>query len=282
MGTSPLQSLAPDIDPALPGRTAHGNVWVRYARVSDVVQGFYAVGTRKLDAAGGGFWSSVYTLASLSGIGNTNVDAVHMLSPGNLSVGGLALSQSAALSLLHYCMVQEPDLFTRHMAAPLHAVSAYIEPVNTQRMDAVLVDVYTGERLPARVLERAAKLWVERTSQLLRDALMDGVQLAWLQNFADALLDPATSAALEFIPCSAESVSPWRTRERRALQAIAVVVLLADLPAPAQSMLPQDARDALAALHDLCTRESNRIDARVARAVEVAPRVFGFKPPWHE
>lgn len=217
-----------------PGRTEDGAIWVRWANVGTYA-GWYAVGTRAPRQTGkqlpgkSDFWVRVYALAAE--VGNGNVDAVHAVGPGILSVGGLGVTAASgyAQALLKVCLEEQPSRWLECMAPVMFEARVLPAASSPEELEAAI-----------RGSKDREKLWVECCSHMLRDERFDAAQVKFLQRISADVLGPELVKQMGFTG----NPSPMWSHEQRALWALAVVVSLADTALATKvigdALLPED------------------------------------------
>jgi hypothetical protein len=193
-----------DLDQKAKPTTKQGDPWLRWANVGSY-SGWYAIGQRKPSYGDRlNFWEAVVTLATE--VGNGNLDAVHCIGPGILSIGGLGVTIASgyAQRLLADCLEAAPMRFMMEMGPVIHKSGAWLA---TARDGGTYLDAMSGgpvverEKLHQLVRrgggdagvwsasqKKMAKLWVEQTSRLLREPVLDQVQVAFCEKHIPKLL----------------------------------------------------------------------------------------------
>lgn len=212
-----------DLPGDAPGRTDHGDVWLRWANVGSYA-GWYAIGTRRPSAnKNSDFWTKVYALATAAG--NGTVDGVHAIGPGILSLGGLGVTAASgfAQALLGECLQDHPALWLRCMGPALIESGSYPLP------DPGVPGGWSFGLVPAEMVIRTnkdrARLWVLCCSHMLRDERFDDTQVRFLTRVGPKLLPQIVSHRLRF--SQVRDTWAW-SQEQQALWATALVLALAD------------------------------------------------------
>lgn len=212
-----------DLPSDAPGRTEHGDVWLRWANVGSYA-GWYAIGTRRPTAnKNSDFWTKVYALSAA--VGNGTVDGVHAIGPGILSLGGLGVTAASGMAqaLLGECLLDHPARWLQHMGPAIVESAAYPLP------DPDAPGGWSFGLVPAEMIIRNGKersrLWVLCCSHMLRDSSFDDSQIRFLTRIGPDVLGPRLRGDLRF--GKVRDTWAW-SQEQQALWAVALVLALAD------------------------------------------------------
>lgn len=285
----------------LPDAAAHttkwGDPWLRWAKVGDY-SGWYSIGERKPEfGERPSFWEAVLTLATE--VGNGNLDAVHCIGPGILSVGGLGVTASSgyAQALLADCLEAAPAHFLNNMGRVIYESGGWVHTDENGNAafaseDGRLVIEHGDIEFLVRrggsqsgwqwtsFRKRIAKLWVESISRMLRHPKMDEVQARFCQQHIPRLMDPVRL----LINWPREGIRDgWMfTREQQALWCVLMVAALEDedqtwvLARDCIERSPTDARKSLQNLYkkvnDAAYTET--FVARIWRSVRRVQKLF--------
>jgi hypothetical protein len=289
-----------------PGKRKDGSPWLRWARVGKY-SGWYAIGTRKMDPVTAppeeSFWSRVYGLCAE--VGNGNLDAVHCLGPGTLSVGGLALTLSAGYvpALLARCLHADPEAWLGAMA-PAIAISDGVHLTRCEATpagyalctadgrpltDQVELDIAVRAGSEGTIwngaCKRYAHAWVESISRLLAMGSMDWVQLEFCRTYVPRMMPAAVAERIAW-PRAGYRDGWMYSREQQALWAVAMALVVEDelqatrMLTEAVQTEPRDATEALALLVLLAEQASGYRDLfrrRVRNSVGQARYLFGVE-----
>jgi hypothetical protein len=292
------------------GRTLDGRIWTRWATLGDY-GGWYAIGTRQLElpssppaTAEQHFWSSVYALAAE--VGNGNVDAVHCLGPGVLSVGGLALTAASgyAQALLVRCLQEHPLVWLSAMGPAIADTGVWVGAGPEALIDgcALLLDgtpVVSVEELDGALRlgagtqqrwtlagKRRSRHWVSCVAEMLSDECMDRAQVGFCRDYVPEMIPAPVRERIAW-PESGCREGWWFTLEQRALWVVAMVLIIEDLQQATQILernvqtQPRDAAQSLRALAADAAESplyQPMFRRRVQHTLRRAREVFGLRP----
>lgn len=212
-----------DLPSDAPGRTDHGDVWLRWANVGSYA-GWYAIGTRRPAAdKNSDFWTKVYALSAA--VGNATVDGVHAIGPGILSLGGLGVTAASgfAQALLGECLEDHPSLWLKCMGPALIESASYPLP-DPEAPSGWSFGPVSAEAIIRNGKERS-RLWVLCCSHMLRDDLFDDTQIRFLTRVGPKVMGDELRERLRF--GKVRDTWAW-SQEQQALWATALVLALAD------------------------------------------------------
>lgn len=281
-----------DLPSDAPGRTDHGDVWLRWANVGSYA-GWYAIGTRRPSAdKNSNFWTKVYALSAA--VGNGTVDGVHAIGPGILSLGGLGVTAASgfAQALLGECLEAHPAAWLKCMGPALIESASYPLP-DPEALSGWSFGLVSPETSIRNGKERA-RLWVLCCSHMLRDERFDDTQVRFLTRVGPKVMATELRERLRF--GNFRDTWAW-SQEQQALWATALVLALADTEMASLVMMdafqeegwhlahphangPAEAallslRDALPVLAPRAVPE--HFVSRLARTLEHLPRYFEVK-----
>jgi len=222
-----------------PARTPQGRPWVRWCmRAED--SGWCAAGARAPGFGTKTFWETTFAVACQAA--GSNVDQVHAVGSGILSLGGLGvtLSSGYAQKLLYKCLEQSPARFLEVLAPVVHATGVFVKPCAKSPSGIALMDekghplltetelrsLVTGGAVRGKWTSKqksVARLWVSVTSELLRDESMDAAQCAFAAEVLPELLGPPARQDIRWSPNSGEDT--WQhTKEQQMLWSFALIM----------------------------------------------------------
>jgi hypothetical protein len=289
-----------DIPKDAPVTTRSGEPWARWVNLGEQA-GWYVLGTRPAKPAesydANPFWNHVFLMACE--VANGNVDAVHCIGPGVLSVGGMGVTMTWGWGqqLLRECLEEKPGWFLRTMAPVIHETGVYLDAAYTLTK---LCHVQRGSLFEEHELDgairggsggvnwtagrkRTARSWVVAVSKLLREERLDMAQMSFCIKALPELMSEALK--LRLLWPKNEVYDAWMfTREQQALWAVAMVLTIEDALQAEKLILAQvqtepiDAKASLRRLMANCEGEeySRTFTMRVLKTVARVQELFGF------
>jgi hypothetical protein len=212
---SPALLFSPlgEADVAVPSKTEDGEPYVRWRKDTSGFSGWWARGSRGHRPSGPGtFWGHV--LSAASELAHTQLDEVHVVGPGVLSLGalGVTVRSSYGAALLHECLLTDPERYICRMAGFIQKTGAYtricpeapsgvaladpIGPMLDEQDERHAIMQWGDGKKWSTQQKRVAHVWVRELSRLLRDERMDAAQVAMAELLIPACLPQAAKESL--------------------------------------------------------------------------------------